>query len=136
MIIAKFARMIEDEVVGHIFDGGLGEVGLVHDRGVGHLGAPFVSLECVEGPFFTSTLTVGGNHVEGLLLEGFGQTDHSWSELTAAHSSTPNDEEGDFALQVSRAIDLGTSPVLSPVNILGSTLDLGVVLLARVYRQR
>ena len=92
VIIAKLSGVIKNEVVGNILDGGFGEIGLIHHGSVRHLFTPPVFLEGCESSFFGASLTVGSNEVKGFFLKRFGQTDHPWSELTTAHSSTPNNE--------------------------------------------
>lgn len=62
------------------------------------------------------------------VFQGFGQTDHSRSDLLAAYSSAPDGEENHFPLEVSGGLDLRARPMISPVDVLGGSFDLCVIL--------
>ncbi len=128
VVVAELSSVIEDEVVGNVFDGSLRESGLIHHRGVLYVLAPTLCCKRGEGSFFAAPLAVGGDEVEGFVLKRFGQTDHARSELLAAHSSAPDDEEGDFAFEVGGGFEFRAGPVLAPCDLFGHASNLGVVL--------
>lgn len=100
VVVAELTGVVEDEVVGNEFDGSFGEIGEVHYGDILDVLGPTVSFEEPEGAGLATALAVGGNEDKGLLLKRLGQTDHAGSELLAAASSTPDNEEGDFAFEI------------------------------------
>ena len=130
VIVAEFSGVIEDEVVRNVLYRSLRKAGLIHDRGVFEVLGPSFCFERGEGVRLIASLAVGSDELEGFVLERFGQTDHARSELSAAASSTPDDEEGDFAFEVLGGFQFGASPVRSPVDTLDGAFDFAVVLLA------
>jgi hypothetical protein len=79
-------------------------------------------------------LTIRGDHVEGLVFQGVGQTDHPRGELPTTHSSPPDDEKGDFAFQVGGFLYLSSCPVRTPLDIVKRAMDLGVVLVCQDWK--
>ena len=130
MVVAELSGVVEDEVVGNVFDGCFFEISKPHHRDVFEVFAPTIFLEQSKGVVLAAALAVGGDEVKRLLLERLGQTDHARSELLAAYSSTPNDEEGHFTFEVGGRFQFRTGPVSSPFNVLGGAFDFAVVLLA------
>lgn len=128
VIVAELSGVVEDEVVGDVFDRSFFEIGEPHHRKVFYLFAPTVFLEESEGAVFATALAVGSDEVKGLLLKRLGQTDHARSELFAAASSAPNHEEGDFTFEVGGRFQLRACPVRAPLDVLDGAFHFTVVL--------
>ena len=135
VVVTERSGVVEDEVVGDVFDRGFGKAGLIHDGSVRHVFAPLVLFEKGEGVLFGAALTVGGDELKGFVFERFGQTDHARSEMLAAHSSTPDNEECNLSFEVGRGVYFGACPVLPPENFFGGAFDFAVVLLAGGERE-
>ena len=136
VIVAEFSGVIEDEVVRNVLYRSLRKAGLIHDRGVFEVLGPSFCFERGEGVRLIASLAVGSDELEGFVLERFGQTDHARSDLLTAHSSAPDDEEGDFPFEVGRSFKLRSSPVLAPLDTFGGAFDFAIILIPPAGRER